>query len=980
MCGIFAILSGVQGLFDSFQPFTCNCTHFTQVKQQWKDATRDFLQRRGPDSFRIKCYSLYFQRSLELQAAVLSLRGNRVVEQPLEDSFEENDTLVLSKLLGQLVFRHRNSGRDNNWKPLYSDILELLDSLPGPWSIIYYISSLRCLIFGRDVIGRRSLLLGKTGDDQSIFISSVSPQEAACSGCLIELAPLGLYCIEWEEDNPFGRLDCHFRDVRKRNISTSSLLSCRLPRGAPQHALFLDSYLPDKWWRTQEISVHSLDDTSNFVLAWINVLLRAVGRRIEMLQLPSQSSSNRCGSLPFALLFSGGIDSLVLAYLIWKVCQSHEIYQYKTLELINVCFGPPSKSPDRKTAMEGIEELNRICSNHKLKMPFRLLFVDVDKEEYQKYRQHLKYLLFPCCTPMDISIGSTLWFGARAQGHVKESNDVHSNPYTSSSKVLLSGLGADELLGGYKGRHRSVFQRGGYSTLAYELNMDLSRLWWRNLGRDDRIVGDHGKELRLPFLDEQVIDFITSLPLQVICDMELPDGIGDKRILRQAAKQLGFSNDFVSRKKRAMQFGMLNTLCWIVAAQLQLPYLLPADPLYSFRSPLSPPVIPGEVLRNWFGVGQTKLAQKDGVDIVRLTDMEQDAFGTLYHITPLKQQHFNLSFVYWIGTKEIQPRVDSLAFWYTKHPPTYGTVYGNEAAFQGLGIVIQLFDNQWHRPSLFPVVNERTTKGSDWQVKVLSPGCALGSLTGKIYVSYQQGKLSVYQLPIQKNTLPNPEFCFDVQLPPSAQLDSGYFGFTAKSGNYATEHSIIQVTVATGAVTTAAKNTADRNKKQPDPFDKASKKSVVDGQKTSSVLSPPKPVASSSKPKPATQSNSMLNAVPSQRDPQTPANVQGVKTDSTAQQEGNQQMQMNHEGPQDSMNSNPNMEYLKSIWDDTHEKQQDLSAKLTQLLVEWETMKRSTSITMIFAIALVVLLQFYACMLYLYYRKLASRLRYNKII
>ncbi|GJQ10262.1 hypothetical protein GpartN1_g2053.t1 [Galdieria partita] len=423
----------------------------------------------------------------------------------------------------------------------------------------------------------------------------------------------------------------------------------------------------------------------------------------------------------------------------------------------------------------------------------------------------------------------------------------------------------------------------------------------------------------------------------------------------------------------------LNTVCWIVTAQFQLPQLIPADPLYSFRSPLSPPVIPGEVLRNWFGVGNTQLALKDGVEIVQLTDMEQDAFGTLYHGTPLNKHHFNLSFVYWIGTKELQPRVDSLAFWYTKHPPTYGTVYGNEATFQGLGIVIQLFDNQ--RPSLFPVVNERSATDGEWKAKALSKGCLLGSLTGKVYISYQQDKLSVYQLSIQKDSKPKPQLCFDVKLPLSAQLDSGYFGFTAKSGKYATEHNIIQVTVATGTTE------ATESKKQADPIHVTSKNSAADHHKASSVRSPSTSVVAGSKPKPATQPNAMLNTLPSKQELNNAPmkNMQQSKADSTSQQGTDQGIETNHKSiqnaPRESVTlSNPNMEYLKKMWDVSNEKQQDLLAKLTQLLAEWESMKRSTSITMAFAIALVVLLQFYACMLYLYYRKLASRLRYNKII
>jgi asparagine synthetase B (glutamine-hydrolysing) len=59
--------------------------------------------------------------------------------------------------------------------------------------------------------------------------------------------------------------------------------------------------------------------------------------------------------------------------------------------------------------------------------------------------------------------------------------------------ALLVGIGADEQMAGY-GRHKTTFLRGGMSALVDELNMDLSRLWRRNLGRDDRCISDSGRE------------------------------------------------------------------------------------------------------------------------------------------------------------------------------------------------------------------------------------------------------------------------------------------------------------------------------------------------------------------------------------------------------------------------------------------------------------------------------------------------------
>ena len=117
----------------------------------------------------------------------------------------------------------------------------------------------------------------------------------------------------------------------------------------------------------------------------------------------------------------------------------------------------------------------------------------------------------------------------------------------------MTGLGADELCGGY-GRHRTAYERGGYESVKDVLALEVARLWERNLMRDDRCVGGNGVELRFPFLDERVVQCVQNMDITDVVDFERPQGEGDKMVLRKLAEELG-GKEGAGRIKRAMQFG-----------------------------------------------------------------------------------------------------------------------------------------------------------------------------------------------------------------------------------------------------------------------------------------------------------------------------------------------------------------------------------------------------------------------------------------
>eukprot|EP01054_Gregarina_sp_Poly1_P000403 Gregarina_sp_Poly_1__402@NODE_109_length_14014_cov_141_998351_g96_i0_p5_GENE_NODE_109_length_14014_cov_141_998351_g96_i0NODE_109_length_14014_cov_141_998351_g96_i0_p5_ORF_typecomplete_len576_score61_01Asn_synthase/PF00733_21/8_4e07Asn_synthase/PF00733_21/1_5e15ThiI/PF02568_14/0_066ThiI/PF02568_14/9_9e03DUF702/PF05142_12/0_066HemolysinCabind/PF00353_19/0_23Adeno_E1A/PF02703_14/0_41_NODE_109_length_14014_cov_141_998351_g96_i06592386 len=127
----------------------------------------------------------------------------------------------------------------------------------------------------------------------------------------------------------------------------------------------------------------------------------------------------------------------------------------------------------------------------------------------------------------------------------------------SEADTIWCGNGADELFGGY-GRHRTAELHGSLEGWRQELELDLKRLWKRNLGRDDRCVLLSGrwKCTQYLFLNPAVIDFVAQLPSAI-----LRSGVTNsfeasetKILLREAAAFLGLCVAPWLRK-RAIQFG-----------------------------------------------------------------------------------------------------------------------------------------------------------------------------------------------------------------------------------------------------------------------------------------------------------------------------------------------------------------------------------------------------------------------------------------
>lgn len=266
-----------------------------------------------------------------------------------------------------------------------------------------------------------------------------------------------------------------------------------------------------------------------------------------------------------AILFSGGLDCTLLARMTSDLLPTSE-----PIDLLNVAFENPrvhkdasspfELCPDRITARASFRELQHVCS----KREFRLICINIPYTESQAQKQSVIDLMHPHNTEMDLSIAYALYFASRGTGFVAldPMQPESSVPYTTPAKVLLSGLGADELFGGYH-RHALSFARTGYAGLLDEMELDINRLGKRNLGRDDRIISHWGKEVRFPYLDEDVVAWALQAPGWEKVGFGVPftehgtrDGTSDiedgKLLLRLLAWKLGMTN-VAKEKKRAVR-------------------------------------------------------------------------------------------------------------------------------------------------------------------------------------------------------------------------------------------------------------------------------------------------------------------------------------------------------------------------------------------------------------------------------------------
>lgn len=208
---------------------------------------------------------------------------------------------------------------------------------------------------------------------------------------------------------------------------------------------------------------------------------------------------------PCAIAFSGGLDSSLIAAL------------YPEAELYSVGMAGSHDIMQTKKAAQllGLDDKLHL---HELTMD------EVESAIPDVIRA------VESADPLKVSIALPLLFASR---------DAHMD----GIRVMLSGQGADELFAGYK-RYESMPP----PELESALKHDLENIAENNLERDDAATMANSVELRVPYLDREVVE----LALRIAPELKIKSGMR-KYILRLAAGRL-LPDELALKEKKAAQY------------------------------------------------------------------------------------------------------------------------------------------------------------------------------------------------------------------------------------------------------------------------------------------------------------------------------------------------------------------------------------------------------------------------------------------
>ena len=412
---------------------------------------------------------------------------------------ENNENFTKSKsdsqLLANLTHYYYNQSVENkkiNENYLLEAVKAVIKQLDGDYSFAIYDKDNDDLVVSRDPIGVKPLFYG-INDDLKGFASERKA-----------LWKLGFKDSQIKDLKP-GSILCNFEEIDLEDDLINKIIKTDFKELKSTYEDY-KSYLDTK--DSYDVYKELLKDD----------LYESVEKRVENI-------------VNIGLIFSGGVDSTILALILKSIAQKRE--KDNNLKPLNI-----------KLYSVGLENSQDIAFSKKIagELDLDLKTIIIDEDTVKDNVSNVLTAIEDA-NVMKLGVGMTIYLASKAM-------------HEDGIKVAISGQGADELFGGYN-RYLKHFDDNtlfdAYFDLDEEIYHDIANMYHINLERDDAVSMANGVELRVPFLDKDVIELALDIPAK----FKIRDGddLLRKHILRDLAKDIGVPDYIADRPKKAAQYG-----------------------------------------------------------------------------------------------------------------------------------------------------------------------------------------------------------------------------------------------------------------------------------------------------------------------------------------------------------------------------------------------------------------------------------------
>ena len=282
-------------------------------------------------------------------------------------------------------------------------------------------------------------------------------------------------------------------------------------RVMPGHAVIINSNGTLREYRIAEPSRTFDANKVNFKYDTLEHAVKAYKKSLMSAMKKRTEGLDRIG-----IIFSGGIDSVLVAWLAKDLAKEVTCYNAGTPDSSDILFADKvAKDLDLPL------KVNVITKRSTEEILPRIIHAIEDSDALQ----------------VEVALPIYSAMALARKDHIK---------------VVFSGQGVDEIFGGYSWYPKIVASEG-YSSLRNHMIEDLFLLYKETLEREDKTTMAHGIEMREPYLDKQVIQ--TAFEINPRLNVTGPDDLLGKRVHRLLAHRLGIPKEIAYRNKAAAQHG-----------------------------------------------------------------------------------------------------------------------------------------------------------------------------------------------------------------------------------------------------------------------------------------------------------------------------------------------------------------------------------------------------------------------------------------